>query len=73
MVMEACAYLCPEEKMPAEREGLKMHARKGIKRRKRWEDQAQVQRSQPWQEERNNFFLKAEYSKRERRKLNILK
>lgn len=54
MVREACVYLSPEEE-PAEREGLKMHARKGIKRGKRWEYKAHVERSLLWQEERNNF------------------
>lgn len=37
MVMEACAYLSPEE-----RKGLKMHSRRVIKRGERWEDKIQV-------------------------------
>ena len=32
MVKEACAYLSPEEKNPAERKGLKMHSGRVIKR-----------------------------------------
>lgn len=41
MVMEACAYLSPEEKNTTERKGLKMHSRRVIKRGKR-EDKIQV-------------------------------
>lgn len=75
MVMEACAYLSPAEKNPTERKGLKMHSRRVIKREreKMGRQNTGMKRISHGKKKRIFFFIKTEYSKKEKRKSNILK